>query len=610
MKYLLNSLLKSTGSLGNNRFLAVSAFAILTMLSWNIQAQSASYELSFPEPWTHYVEIELRLSDFKKDQLTVVMPVWTPGSYLVREYAKNLEAFSAQNAEGEELDFEKVAKNRWEIKKKRDESCVIKYRVYCNEHSVRTPYIDADHAAIIPAGVLMYPEKYDGPFEVEVEPYSGWSKIDCALKTTGSSPWKRKAKTLDQLLDSPIEVGNQEQYDFTAAGIPHRIAIQGGGNYDPDVLTEDLKAIIEAATDVFGENPNEDYLFIVNNTGSNYGGLEHMNSTSMIYQRGAYSPERYQSFMGLASHEYFHLWNVKRIRPESLGPFNYEAENYTNGLWIAEGFTSYYDDLLLRRAGIISEAAYLQIASGNINGVVNRSGDEVQAVSEASFDAWIKYYRPNENSGNTTVSYYSKGAVLAMLLDLEILHQSKGKKRLDNVMQVLWEDYKKNPERGFTDAEFQKTVEKVAGTKLDYFFDNYVYGTERPDYKKYFEYIGMELVDELEGQKRYILGVGLDSDNTISRLVRDSPAYEAGLNAKDEILAINGQRISGGDVSVFTSNMKEGDQLDFLISRDGLIQEVTVDIFGVKRFRYRIKEHSEATKKQLKLYEKWISLTE
>ena len=505
-----------------------------------------TYVVRMPAPWTHYLDVELRVDDWKDKHLDLNMAVWTPGSYLVREYAGNVDGMTAEGTDGKPLPIDKLDKNTWRIEPGKAETIVVRYSVYCFEHSVRTPFVDADHASIIPAGVFVWPADYDLPSTVRIEPYRDWKRVDTALEPVGGNPWVRRAEGRDHLLDCPIEIGNQERIDFTAAGIDHRIVIAGPGNYDSDRLVEDIRAVAEATTAIFGDNPNDDYLFILHNTENGYGGLEHMNSTSLIYRRAGYQdPARYRVFMSLVAHEYFHIWNVKRIRPEGLATLDYEGENYTDALWVMEGFTSYYDDLIVRRAGIMTEDDYLRLAAGNINSVNNRAGDRVQPVADASFDAWIKYYRQNENSGNTTVHYYGKGAVLAMLLDLDILASTKGKKRLDDVMRKLWADYKKKPERGFTDAELQKMLEKLVGHDLDDFFADYVYGTERIDYAAWFDRIGVEVVDDYSGIGPVRIGAAMGSDNVVTRVVRGLPAYEGGLSVQDEILAIDGQRVRG-----------------------------------------------------------------
>ncbi|HYH55287.1 MAG TPA: peptidase M61, partial [Anseongella sp.] len=325
-------------------------------------------------------------------------------------------------------------------------------------------------------------------------PFPGWKKVSTGLEADPGNPFRLSSPSYDILADSPIEIGNQDIISFTAAGIPHEIAVYGGGNYDREKLADDFTRIIEELTAVFGENPCERYVFIVHFLPSGGGGLEHLNSTTLQFPRQALESEKgWTSFMSLAAHEYFHLWNVKRLRPIALGPFDYDRENYTHMLWVAEGFTAYYDNWIVRRTGFFSPEEYLQEVTGLIGTVENTPGNKVQAVTEASFDAWIKYYRPNENSYNTTISYYSKGAILGLMIDMAIRRHSGGKQSIDDLMSYLYRRFYKEMERGYKDEEFREAVEKFAGPMGD-FFEKYVQGTDPIPYNDFFETVGLKLV--------------------------------------------------------------------------------------------------------------------
>jgi predicted metalloprotease with PDZ domain len=584
--------------------------AILCLLILNavlFASPTVEYKVSMVAPWTHYLNVEMRISGLKAKQTEVKMAVWTPGSYLVRDYSRHIDIITAEGKNGKAQTISKAAKNTWLVELNGQNETVIKYSIYCNEHTVRTPYVNAKHASIIPAGTFLYLADYEGPMTVEIQPYKEWNQITTALPQKGNNKWLRTASNLDILLDSPIEIGNQEVYEFDAIEIPHSLAVVGEGNFDKTQVIDDIKKIVEKATNIFGSNPNDNYTFILHNTAGDYGGLEHLNSTSLIYRRWGYdTPLEYRTFMGLVSHEYFHLWNVKRIRPIELGPFDYEKENYTTGLWISEGVTSYYDDLLLLRAGIVTGKEYLKIASANMNNAGNRAGDKVQAVAHSSYDAWIKYYRQDENSGNTTVSYYGKGAVIAMALDIHILALSKGEKRLDDVMKALWQQYLKDPSKGFTEAEFQEIVEKVAGKKMDDFFQDHVYGTKQLDYTAYFEAIGIKAHDKLKEQNGIRLGAGINGSNVLTRVVRELPAYNSGLNVDDEILAIDGFRYVG-DIREQLSKKSDGDIMNFLLNRDGIIMNVKVALYPTQRYDFSLSKVEEPTELQNQLYEKWLS---
>ncbi len=567
-----------------------------------------SYELSFPEPHTHYVEVEMKIDNIDQDVLDIKMAVWTPGSYLVREFPKNVETFEVVSGK-KTLEYEKIRKNAWRIPTKNVNSLTVKYNIYCFELSVRTSFIDADKAYLNGTSIFMFPDSGIGlPSTVKINPHPDWKEVSTSLKTDGDK-WTRKAPNYDILFDAPILIGNQQIHKFTAQGIPHYIAIDGVGNYDPEQMKKDFVRIVDVGTEMFGDNPCEEYTFILLSTENSYGGLEHLNSTSLIYPRWNFEPyNRYVRFLSLAMHEYFHLWNIKRIRPKQLGPFDYENENYTNLLWVAEGFTSYYDEYLLRRAEFISPEDYFKMLENVFNYCENTPGAKVQSLADASFDAWIKYYRKNENSDNCCVSYYTKGAGVAVLMDLAIRNATNSKKSLDDVMRSLYEDFYKKRNVGFTDKEMQEVIKEVAGEPCTEFFDQYIYGVGQLDYNKYLGYAGLELTDNNAGSNRPFLGINTKKEEgklLISKVDREGAAWSAGLNANDEILAINGYRVSD-DISNWIQSFKVGEEITLTISRAGMLREINVKLVANPKHSFRIVKKAKATAKQKALYKAWL----
>ena len=415
-----------------------------------------SYTVTFPEAQAHYANVEMHIDNLSQNSITLKMPVWTPGSYLTREFSKNIETVTV-TSNGKNLPFKKTRKNWWLINTTGKKGITINYNIYCNEISVRTSTVDVSHGFLSNAGIFLYPEgMLHQPSTIHIIPYKDWSKVSTSLEMVNNDPFTRYSPNYDILFDSPIEVGNQDVFGFDAAGVKYEVAMYGGGDYNPDRLKIDMAKIVEQETSIYGENPNKHYVFIVHNYSKGGGGLEHLSSTVLGASREAYGTEKgYQSFLSLVAHEHFHLWNVKRLRPIALGPFDYDNENYTTDLWIAEGFTAYYEDIILRHAGLIAANNYLNVLSNDINQVENTPGRKLQSVADASYDAWIKAYRPDENSANGTISYYSKGSVLAMMLDLEIINDSQAKYSLDDVMKYMYDTYYKTLKRGYTDAEFK-----------------------------------------------------------------------------------------------------------------------------------------------------------
>ncbi|MFC6099932.1 M61 family metallopeptidase [Olivibacter domesticus] len=570
------------------------------------------FEVSFKEPQAHYVEVQMEIKDVSKDYIDVKMPVWAPGSYLVREFSKNVEGFRAKTVSGGELGVQKMTKNTWRITTGKEKTVLVNYRVYAFEVSVRTSFVDASHAFLSPTGIFMYPDgQVKRPAEVTIKPFKTWSRVSTGLTPVDQKQFTYTATDFDVLFDSPIEVGNQDVFNFTAAGVNHEVAMYGGGNYDKERLSADMAKIVESATAVFGENPNEHYVFIVHNYQSGGGGLEHLNSTVLGASRFAYGTENgYKSFLSLVAHEYFHLWNIKRLRPVTLGPFDYDKENYTTDLWIGEGFTAYYDNLLVRRAGFYTEDAYLQLLASDIAAVENRPGNLVQPLSESSFDAWIKYYRQDENSVNSIVSYYNKGALMAMMMDLKILKATNGEKGLDDVMKAAYNEFYKKRAKGFTDQEFKSIAEKVAGISLDDVYEM-VNSASSPDYNKYLQLVGAELSDLNKGYEIPDLGIKTtisDGKLTVQNVYRGSGAWEGGLNVKDELIGINGYRIdiAGKELERTIQASKIEDVVKILVARDGVLKELDIKLGTNKSGKYLIKFIDNPLPEQSKLKDKWL----
>jgi predicted metalloprotease with PDZ domain len=585
-----------------SRKFILSFFLILLQMLAEAAIQ-AKYTLSFPEPHTHYIEVTLTLSGLTtKKPLDLKMPVWTPGSYLVREFSKNVEGFSSKGK------IEKVAKNTWRLIPT-ESTMEVTYKVYAFELSVRNAFVDTDMGLLNGSSIYYrIDSKEKVEYKVDILPPTHWKQINTALKSVNNSIWQRAAEDFDELIDAPILVGNQAVHTFDVKGVPHTVAMAGQVEYDANRLVSDMQKMCTEAANIVGEHPCSNYTFLIVNASGGSGGLEHANSCVLHTARTSYANEgQYKNFLSLVAHEYFHLWNVKRIRPIELGPFDYDNENYTRQLWISEGFTSYYDDIICQRAGVITPERLLEITSSNINTIENLPGNEVQSVGDASFDAWVKYYRPNENSGNTTTNYYTKGSILGLLLDIEILSYSKGAKSLDDLMRTLYQKYYKEKKRGFTEEEFKKECEQLAGKNLDAFFSEYVYGTSSFNYAPYFDKLGLKLLNM--NADKADLGLGASFNNsggkmTVAGILRNTPAWKYGLNVNDELIAVNGARASG-DLNPFLANKTAGDTLSVLISRDGFLRELAITLEPYHTFSARIEKVSKPNESQLALLRRW-----
>jgi len=570
-----------------------------------------SYFISSPEPHTHYIEVQILADKLEGDVTELQLPAWAPGSYKIRNFTGNIEGFKAINAKGKELDYTKVDKSTWSVNNGKHKSIEINYRVYAFEISVRTSFVDEHHCYINGSSAFMYVKDHkDLPVTLTIDPYEKWNTISTGLPKA-SSDHKYIARDYDHLADCPIEIGNHEVISFEASGVHHEIAMYSPGNYDASRLKEDMARLVESCTNVFGETPNDYYLFIVHNLDGGGGGLEHENSTTLQTNRWNYQPDsRYLGFLGLATHEYFHLWNVKRIRPEGYWNIDYTSESLIDALWFLEGITSYYDEILMKRTGYFNEDEYLRKLANTLTNVDNRPGDKVQPVSEASRDAWFKFYQQNENSWNTTVSYYTKGSMLGAILDLMIIESTKGEKSLNDVMRILYQNYYKDSKEGINSEDIKSVIESVSGKKMDGFFSRYIYGTEPLNYEKYLHYAGLEIFDLNEGRKLPFLGVGTRYTNgklMVTSVTPGSSAFNAGINVNDEIIAMNGFRIKDNLSDMIARVYQPDESIQFLLSRNGLILEKEIVLGFSERVNYRIHMSTEPDQLQKTVRKKWLT---
>ncbi len=565
------------------------------LLGYSAKAAKVDYSLKMSKPQSHYFEVLMTIDDLTGKNISIKMPVWSPGSYMVREFSKNVNLVRAYDEENNRLPVNKTTKNTWVIKRNGAKQIRVKYEVYAFELSVRTSFLDATHGFISGSSIFMYVDgskQNDG--KVDIYPHEDFSTITTPLIKASDSIRYEGAKTFkyenyDELVDSPIEIGNQEVFEFDAAGCKYVVGIYGVGNYEISKLQKDMKKIVETTNKIIGVNPNKKYTFIIHNVADGQGGLEHMNSSTLSVNRWGYVGKEYQDFLSLVAHEYFHLWNVKRIRPIELGPFNYDQENYTTLLWVMEGFTSYYDELILRRAGYISEQEYLQKFNNTLNYLEGSEGRKIQPVAHASFDAWIKGYRPNENSSNTTMSYYTNGHILGALIDVKIIAKYNGEKSLDDFMRILYRKFYVKENRGFTEKEFEETLTNFMGEDMSVFLEDHVYNTKTPDYKTIFSNIGIKADQIITKKSSFGASFNLNSENPFIKSIRvHSEAENNGLSVNDEVIALNGFRINSSNIDESINAFKPDETFTLLVSRDGILMEIHAKMGVYEQCMYKL----------------------
>jgi predicted metalloprotease with PDZ domain len=618
--------------LASGVFVTLLVLVFASLAAAQTSAPDITFTVAMPRPHTHLFDIDIAVkrgpTATAPAQEQLVMPVWTPGSYLVREFQRQVQDFAATDAAGQPLKWEKINKNTWRIQTNGAREWHARYRVYANELSVRTSELNSDHAFWNNANLLMYLDGFlKSPSTVRVLAPDVW-KVATGLPGVAGQRNTFHAENFDVLYDSPFEASNFKSLLFNVKGVAHRIVIDGEGNYDPERMRRDVQKIVETQVQLMGgEIPYRDYTFILHLRANAGGGLEHLNSTALGYPRfgfkitegdratssapAATSQERdYRGFLSLVSHEFFHLWNVKRIRPDALGPFDYTQENYTKLLWVAEGLTDYYADVFLRRAGLISEKEFLSATARAIQSLQNTPGRKVQSVEESSFDSWIKYYRQDENSINSQVSYYDKGAILGLLLDLEIRKRSNGRKSLDDVMRYLYTEFFKK-DRNYTPSDFQKTCELMTGSSLEEFFAKYVRGTDELDYNSALAAAGLRLETSITADEaqRAFLGADVEQQDDrlmVRRVYAGSPAYDQGLNTGDQIVALDNMRVTKDFFNARLAEKKPGDVLNLTIFRFDNLSMLLIKLGERREGTYRITPLPNQTELQKQIYSAWL----
>ncbi len=569
------------------------------------------HTLRFAAPETHYLEVE---SSFPAPAdpaagLELSMAVWTPGSYLIREYSRHVESISAATEQGAPLPIGKTKKNRWSV------SCagagpgrvIVRYRLYAHDLTVRTNFVEADFALLSGAATFLVPiDGHHLAAQVRIDLPGAWRSAVCALPQTADGEGFL-ARDYDHLVDSPIYAGNAEIHRFEVAGREHALVTEGADErWDGGRAARDVANLVETERAFWGGLPYERYV-VINVLAEATGGLEHADSAVLMANRLAVRrPDGYRDWLGLVAHELFHAWHVKRLRPAEFDRFDYEAEVYTPSLWAIEGITSYYEELMVARAGFSDLAGLFGALSKTIDTVESGAGRLVQGLDAASFDAWIKYYRKDENFANSGVSYYTRGLLVAFLLDVEIRRASEGARSLDDAMRLAYARY--SGARGFTPEDLAATFSEVAGRPLDGWLDRALAPGDL-DFAPALEWLGLRFAGGTEGNPaKATLGVEADVSSGrlyVAHVVRDGPAARAGVAVCDEILAFDDDRIPPLELAERTGGHRPGETVSLLVARRDRLRRLPLTFGERPRPRGAIEVDPVAGPEQLRHLASW-----
>jgi predicted metalloprotease with PDZ domain len=607
--------------------------SVLSARSAEASSAAVRYSIVPQDSAAHMFTVTLTVDAPAADGQVFALPAWIPGSYMVREFARHIVQIEARSASAsgaktgvKKIPLKKLDKHSWQAGRC-DGPLTLTYQVYAWDLSVRAAHLDQTHAFFNGASVFLRALGHEQSAHiVDIQPpqgaaYKSW-RVATALPELKAKRYgfgTYMAGDYDELIDHPVELGNFSLTTFQAHGVPHDIVITGQvPNLDLQRLADDLKPVCEAQIALFEPKtkraPMRRYVFMTLVVGDGYGGLEHRASTALICARSdlpvkgkSEQTDGYRTYLGLCSHEYFHTWNVKRIKPAVFAPYDLQAENYTSLLWLFEGFTSYYDDLMLVRSGRIDVDAYLKLLAKTVNSVLRGSGRNKQSVAESSFDAWVKYYRQDENAPNAIVSYYTKGSLVALGLDLTIRAATVGKKSLDDVMRALWQRYGRNffsgGGRGLEESDVLALFEEVSGVGLASFFKRYVHGTDDVPLLQLLAPFGVALIAP-EASGKPDIGVRLaieGGDSKIASVYEGGAAHKAGLSAGDKLVAVDGLRVPAAGPDSLLGRYRVGDAVALHVFRrdELMLFSVKLKADAAPKWRVELVSKPDAAAKRL-----------
>ncbi len=575
-----------------------------------------SHFLSFPHKNNQFVHVTTRFA-VSAEQVDSYLPSWNPGSYLIRDFAANLERFEASNSSGRQLPVTKISKNQWRIDTAGVEELILDYDIWAGQINVSESWVESGMAILNGAGIFLYSEQTRSlPQSVVIELPDGWSDVHTALpvREDGSG---FMARDYDELVDSPILLGNTVEYEFSVGNHPYALVLSEENSlWEGQVSADDVAKIVQVQQEFWGVNPFERKYLFLNVFMEKFAGLEHDYSTVMMcspwQMRGR---EDYIKWLGLVSHEFFHSWNVRRMRPQALAQYDYQQEVYTRELWLAEGLTSYYDNLMLFRGGLIDVADYFSLLAREIRDYETTPGREIRSAELASFDTWIKQYKPDNNKLNSTVSYYRKGALIGFVADMEIRRSTDGKYNLDTVMRDMYSRYGPDGpnQGGYPPGSFENIVESTAGPEARKIVEQMLKTTIDPDVDRALDWYGLVLkrVPDAAQNGQASGGLGVVWKVSGATLLAEyvllgHTGAEAGILPEDELLAIDGLRVTTENYMGYLQKLHPGEVVELTLVRHGQLLSLPVEVgIEIPEF-YSIGVKPKISRQEKKRLEAWL----
>ena len=593
----------------NKEFASLILF-LLFSISISAQKSSLVYTVKMDNPEWHFFHVQLTCKGIKKEFIDFKMPAWTPGYYQKMDFAKNLEKLKATDETGKDLKWEKINDNTWRVSSNNSNTVILSYEIKTVRPFVATAYLDETRAYILPASVFLHIDKMiNHPVHVKVVPDGKWTRVATGLDSLPGKKFTYAATDFDILYDSPILVGNLEELTpFKIRGVTHRFIGLKLGDFDREQFMLDLKKIVEASVNIIGHIPYKNYTFIA--IGSGPGGIEHLNNTTFGFNGSNFkNRDNYIRTLHFLAHEYFHHYNVKRIRPIELGPFDYDKGSRTKMLWVSEGLSVYYEYIVVKRAGITTDEELLNALRGNMVAFENKPGRLHQTLEQASYETWSD--GPFGRTGdevNKTISYYDKGPAVGLLFDFKIRQVTNNKRSLDDVMRFLYKEYYQKKKRGFTEEELRNAFELVAGVSLAPEFE-YITTTKELDYPTYFYYAGLDIDTTTQILPGAYAGftVREKEDSVFAANVDyESPAWNKGIRRGQQLLKINGEKATANTFNKIITSAKPGDKIVLIIFINNVMTDIEIIFTNKAEKGFKITPSANPDTLQKQILEGWL----